>query len=150
MDNTIVSPDKRRDDNLYENDVAELFLDPEGDGKWYYEFEVSPRGVIFDALFPSHRKNLPQSRQWNAPNMIAAAKISEGQWQAEMKIPFSDLSKTSEPPKVGTKWRMNLYRIDQPEPQTTRKKHGDYSAWTAPLIGDFHALERFGTLEFVD
>ena len=150
VDETIVSPHKSRDENLYENDVVEIFLDPEGDGQWYYEFEVSPTGVLFDAMFPSHRKNLPKSRQWNAKGLVAAATIGDERWQAAMKIPFAGLSRTSEHPQVGTRWRMNLYRIDQHEAAKQRTRHGDYTAWTAPLVGDFHTLTRFGTLLFTD
>ena len=40
----------RRDEPLYEEDVVEVFIDPFGGGTTYYEFEVSPRGVLFDAL----------------------------------------------------------------------------------------------------
>ena len=31
-----------------EEDVVEVFIDPFGEGTTYYEFEVSPRGVLFE------------------------------------------------------------------------------------------------------
>jgi hypothetical protein len=37
---------------------------------------------------------------------------------------------------------MNLFRID------AHTRSADYTAWTAPLVGDFHKLDRFGTLVF--
>jgi hypothetical protein len=37
-----------RDANHYEGDVAELFLDPLGDARQYYEIQVTPRGGVLD------------------------------------------------------------------------------------------------------
>ncbi|MBI3912351.1 MAG: hypothetical protein HY320_15640, partial [Armatimonadetes bacterium] len=39
----------RRDDPLYEEEVVEAFLCPTGDLRHYYEFELSPANVLFDA-----------------------------------------------------------------------------------------------------
>ena len=123
----------------------ELFLDPDGDGLNYYEFEVSPSGVIFDALFASHRKDLPRSRRWNGAGVEGAAVHIDGGWTAELKVPWSDIQHAPHsPPRVGDEWRGNLFRID------VHAQGGDFTAWTAPLRGDFHALDRFGTLVFVD
>ena len=49
------------------------------------------------------------------------------------------------PPVVGTEWRVNLYRLDQPQNRTPIG-----SAWSPPMVDDFHALDRFGTLVFGD
>src|SRR5438132_12852967 len=38
----------KRDDPLYDQDVVEVFLSTEGDLHRYFEFEFSPRNVIFD------------------------------------------------------------------------------------------------------
>lgn len=145
VDNDIESPHEQRDDDLYTKDVVELFLDPDGDGLNYYEFEVSPRGVIFDALFASHRNDLPRSRRWNGASVEGAAVRVDGGWTAELKVPWSDIKHAPHsPPRVGDEWRGNLFRVD------VHPESGDFTAWTAPLRGDFHALDRFGTLVFVD
>ena len=151
-DKDLISPFLRHDDDLFTRDVAEVFLDPEGDGKNYYELEVSPRGVTFDALFPSYRKDLPRSRAWNAFAFDAAAVTrgtvddgaSDEGWTAELRIPWATISFAPRtPPAVGDLWRMNLFRID-----VHADGSGHYAAWTPPLRGDFHALDRFGTLRF--
>ena len=36
-------------DPIYDEEIVELFLDPWGHGKKYFEFEISPRGVVFAA-----------------------------------------------------------------------------------------------------
>ena len=152
-DEDLLSPHRRRDEDLFTQDVVEVFLDPGGDGIDYYEIEVSPRGVVFDALFPSHRKDLARSRTWNAPGLTAAARIhgtvddaaADTGWSAELRIPFAGIRHASRsPPRPGDAWRMNLYRNDR-----HADGKADYTAWTAPVVGDFHAFARFGTLVFV-
>ncbi|HWE27485.1 MAG TPA: hypothetical protein VHB97_05750, partial [Polyangia bacterium] len=49
------------------------------------------------------------------------------------------------PPKVGTEWRVNFFRMDQPN---GRPQSG--TGWSAPMVGDFHALDKFGVLVFGD
>ncbi len=153
-DEDLTSPLQERDSDLWAHDVVEVFLDPGGDGLNYYEFQVSPHGVIFDALFPSYRKNLARSRRWNARGIRAAVAVDgfvdddveDVGWTVELLIPFAAIKHAPRsPPKAGDQWRMNLFRIDM---------HGDgqghYTAWTAPIKGDFHTLDRFGTLVFGD
>ncbi len=145
-DDDVLSPHTERDDDLWTKDVVEIYLDPGADGLNYYEFQVSPAGVVFDALFPKYRHNLARSRRWNARGLTAAARIHSGGYTAELAIPFRALRHApSRRPKPGDAWRMNLYRIDIHPDET-----GDYTAWTPPIVGDFHALDRFGTLVFGD
>ena len=49
------------------------------------------------------------------------------------------------PPKVGTEWRVNFFRMDMPAgtPQAG-------TGWSPPMVGDFHALDKFGVLVFGD
>ncbi|MFT7622210.1 MAG: hypothetical protein ACI9WU_001378 [Myxococcota bacterium] len=143
-DDDVDSPFTERDQDLWTRDVAEIYLDPESDAKNYYEIQISPNGVLFDALFPAYRENLERSRKWNAPGIEFAARQRGGGWTAELRVPFSAIryAKTRRP-KPGDSWAMNLYRIDiHPDGR------GDYTAWTPPIVGDFHALDRFGTLVF--
>jgi hypothetical protein len=71
-------------------------------------------------------------------------------WTAELAIPI-EAAKGKEkemknvPPKVGTEWRVNFFRMDQPN---GRPQSG--TGWSPPMVGDFHALEKFGILVFGD
>ena len=49
------------------------------------------------------------------------------------------------PPALGDTWRLNMFRLDAPE-----GKAGNASAWSPPLVGDFHALDKFGEMVFGD
>ena len=153
-DDDLVSTYAVRDDPIYQEDVVEVFLDPEGDKLNYYEFEVSPRNVIFDALFPSYRKDLSLSKKWNAAmrtgvqceGTIDNHGDKDTGWSVEMAIPFADIQfSPRKPPKTGDVWRMNLFRIN-----ITARGQSDYCAWSPPIQGDFHILDRFGFLRFDD
>ena len=50
VDRDIWSTFRRRDEMLSEQEVVEMFIDPFGLGKVYFEFNISPHNVIFDAV----------------------------------------------------------------------------------------------------
>jgi len=71
-------------------------------------------------------------------------------WIVEMAIPLEAVKgKAKEmkgvPPTVGTEWRVNFFRMDLPQ---GHPQNG--TGWSPPMVGDFHALDRFGTLVFGD
>ena len=146
-DNDLQASHTLRDEPLYTQDVVELFIDPEGDAKGYMEFEVSPRGTLFDARFQAYRSDLERAKEFNASSFDAAVQVSgtlddalkDSGYTVEMRIDFSDIGSA---PFSGEMWRINLFRIDK------HPHKSDYTAWTAPLVGDFHALDRFGVLIF--
>ena len=72
--------------------------------------------------------------------MESIVSVDEGRkiWRCSARIPMSSLSDT--PPQVGTRWRMNLYRID--------RAHQAFLASNPTLNGSFHTVDRFGWLEF--
>ena len=150
-DRDLDAPHTTRDAPLYTRDVVEVFIDPDGDMKEYFEFEVSPRGTVFDARFPSYRENLERSKQFSAASFEVAVRVNgtldsaeeDRGYIVEMKVDYSDLGLATAP-KAGERWRINMFRIDYHGPNDA-----DYTAWTAPLVGDFHALDRFGQLHFV-
>lgn len=153
----------QRDDPLYDEEVVELFLCPSGDVRRYYEIEISPHNVIFDAALHSpqlDRRTMTTDREWACEGMLSAVSSNTivhrtppgrrtvtgppGVWSAELAIPFKALRLTGAP-EVGAEWRVNLYRID-------RGARSRYLAWSPTLRrpADFHVPERFGTLRFED
>jgi len=140
-----------RDANLWEQEVVEVFLDPDGDGKTYAELQVSPAGVLFDASFERHRSDLAKARLWDSgaghgvqvDGTLNAREDRDRAWTAELAIPWAKLPAVPHlPPRPGDELRANLFRLD-------RQKGGgqDAAAWSAPVRSDFHALDRFGRLK---
>lgn len=104
-DNNIVSAGKKHDDNVYLGDACEVFLDQTGDGRQYFEIQVSPDNVVMDINFvysgnPQFDQtgrflkfnNLWRFRSWNMSGLkTATGRIKEQEknvgWAVEMAIP---------------------------------------------------------------
>ena len=137
------------DEPIYGEQVVEIFLDADGDGKTYNELEVSPHNVTFDAAFDYRRSDLQKAIAWSSQMQTGvqvqgtldnSGDVDRG-WTAEMKIPLANLYAVPRlPPKPGDTWRFNLYYIDN--------KKNDAEGFSPPMIGDFHNLARFGYLKF--
>jgi len=130
----------RRDDPLYEEEAVEVFLaDGEGDPVEYYELEVSPRGVLFDARV----RDRVADTTWDCPGIRWSARVLRGQplWLAALAIPWSGIGAAGVPRVC----RANFYRIERP-----RDGQAEYSAWSPTLArpADFHRPSRFGRLVF--
>ncbi len=155
QDEDVWSTLKKRDDKLWTQEAVEVFIDANSDGKDYIELQVNPNNAVFDSYLPDYRKN---QNDWNSTMKTAVAVEGtlnkpgdkDKSWTVEMAIPWADTKGKGTialglPPKVGGIWRINLFRLDQP-----RNKPQIAMAWSPPLVGDFHKLDRFGQLVFGD
>ena len=75
----------------------------------YREFEIAPTGDWIDLAIDLDHESYDHS--WSS-GWETKARIDEGKkiWYAAARIPLSAV--TSQRVKDGTKWRINLYRID--------------------------------------
>ncbi|MDH5400661.1 MAG: carbohydrate-binding family 9-like protein [Cyclobacteriaceae bacterium] len=140
-------------DNLYEEDVVEVFLWTDEGTALYFEYEVSPLNYELPILVPNFGGKflgwLPWhydgERKTRHETSIIGGKKESGAvikaWMAEFFIPYSLLNPLQNvPPVSGMKWRANMYRIDYDNGQT---------GWTwQPVRTNFHDYERFGTFIF--
>jgi cellulose/xylan binding protein with CBM9 domain len=145
----------KHDDKLWTQEVDEVMIDADGDGKTYIELQIAPNGTTFDSYLPLYRQN---QNDWES-KMKTAVKVdgtlnkrddTDKGWTVEMAIPLEAVKGRAPagpqiPPKVGDVWRFNMYRMDQP-----KGKAQVGSGWAPPLVGDFHALDKFGELVFAD
>jgi Carbohydrate family 9 binding domain-like len=146
-DSDVSTPFERDDDPLYTSNVVEIFLNPSGDLTRYVEIEVAPSNALFDASFVGRRQNMDRSWSSHARHAVRvdgtlndSRDVDRG-WTVELAIPFEMLP-GSPRPRTGDEWRFNLYRLRQPP--------GEGQALSPPLVPDFHALDRFATLRFVE
>ena len=139
------------DEPLYTSNVVEIFLNPSGDLSRYAEIELAPTDALFDASFSGGpRKNMDLGWASHARHAVHVdgtlndpRDVDRG-WTAELAIPFASLPGMPKPrPARGDKWRFNLYRLRQGPGQP-----GEGQAYSPPMVGDFHALEKFATLRF--
>jgi hypothetical protein len=107
---------KNRDDRLWEEEVVEVFLDPDGDGQNYAELEVSPDNVVVDLLIPRPHSGGGNAIRWDIAGLQNAVSRHAAGWIAEIAIPWKSLAAAgvSTAPKAGDQWRAGLYRIKRP------------------------------------
>jgi len=138
---------EHRDDPIWQEEAVEVFLAPHGETPVrYFEFEVSPLGVLFDATIhnpTSQRADMTGEPSWDCPGVRwKVGKGTERQdWWAEISIPWTGIYPFEDPPRL---WRANLYRIERP-----RDGEPEFSCWspTRTSPADFHKPARFGLLE---
>ena len=132
-------PNGRRD-QLWDRDVAEVFLQPAGsDRRRYKEFEISPNGMWIDLDITPGEKHDLKSELRRRVTLNEASKT----WIAELALPMKSLVKRFDP---AASWKVNFYRVEGPsEPRF-------YSAWqpTGTPAPNFHVPEVFGKLIFAD
>lgn len=91
------------DDPVYRDESVEVFLDPSGNGRDYFQFSVNIANVALDR---SSRMGLAWNPSWE--HMVQAQRE---EYVVEMRIPFSALG-IQESPSPGSRWRINLTRND--------------------------------------
>lgn len=140
--------------DLWNEDVYECFFWPDEQHSVYFEYEISPLGYELPILVPNLDGRFLGWRPWHyeGTRKIQKAVSAEGgpneslakvsRWRAEVFIPFELLKPLHNvPPKPGTKWRANFYRVDYDGKATT--------AWDWSRVGpSFHEFRKFGTLIF--
>lgn len=112
-----------RDEIIYQDNDFEVFIDPDGDGRNYYEYEVNAFGTIMD-LFLNKPYNLQGAADlsWNFKNIKSAvacqgtineASDTDTSWTVELAIPWEAFTADKQmPPADGDRWRINFSRVE--------------------------------------
>jgi hypothetical protein len=111
---------------IYWQNDFEIFIDPDGDSRNYYEFEVNALNTIWELTLDkpynqggiaTHPTNIPGlvSNVWVDGTINDPSDIDQG-WSVEVAIPWIGLQKynpnRSTPPLVNDEWRMNFSRVE--------------------------------------
>jgi hypothetical protein len=155
-DKDIHTPYTKRDDPLYNSEAVEMFIDADGDKDVYVELQAAPNDLHFDAAFKGGpRKNFETAYD---AEYETKAKLDgtfndnsdeDKGWVSEWRIPVDQLRDIHKTPAAGVEWKVNFFRLDRIR-RGDKVVKNEASAWSTPLSGDFHNLDRFGTLRFVD
>ncbi len=148
-DNNIWATMKTRDQHLWLEEVVELFVQADPHKGSYIELEVNPLGTMLDIYLLDKRKPL-HYESWNSQRLkwgiqlvgTVDGKDGDREWTCEIALPLEDVvTAPNLPPRVGDRWRMNLYRVEQrPTPASL--------AWSPTFQEDFHIPAMFGELVF--
>ena len=142
--------------DLWNEDVYEVFLWPDERYPVYFEYEISPLNRELPIIIPNFGGKFLGWRPWHYEgprlvrkntSIVGGPKESraaiEG-WRAEFFIPYTVLKPLQNvPPKPGTVWRANFYRMDHDGGKRTQWE------W-APVGPSFHEYQKFGELVFAD
>ncbi len=151
----------REDDPLWEEEVVELFIDPDGNGHNYYEVEFNPVNARVDlaVINGGERTNgrIQGWFEWDYKNMKNAVYVKgdglkegtkDSYWTVEIAVPYEDMYEMDHvPPRDGDMWRLNAYRIERGKSGKTPEDDW-YAAFSPTLRGSFHTPWRFGKIFF--
>jgi len=148
-DDNIWSTKTKRDDHLWEEEVVEVFLQPNKNEKSYIELEVNPLGALLDSYMLDSVRNLPFD-SWNITDIKWAVSVEgtidgepgDSEWCCEIAFPLLNaVTAVNIPPQNGDAWYMNLYRAELKPAYTL-------ISWSPTFKDDFHMPGFFGKLIF--
>jgi hypothetical protein len=140
---------------LWKQDVVEVFFQPDDKYPIYLEYELSPLNYELPILNSikrgDHARWIPflydgSDRQTRHIVSVKGGEQKSGasvkQWIAKIFIPYKLLNPLDNvPPKRGTRWKANFYRIDY--------DMGNIKWWAwQPVKKSFHELKSYGAILF--
>lgn len=142
--------------DLWNEDVFEVFLWTDERYPVYFEYEISPLNKELAILVPNFGGQFLGWRPWHyerdrqtrkATSIMGGPKEPQASiqgWGAEFFIPYAVLKPLQNiPPKPGTRWRANFYRVDYDGGKATQ--------WDWARVGpSFHEYQKFGELLFAE
>ena len=70
---------REHDQIVFQDNDFEAFIDPDGDGREYYEIEINARGTVFDLfLHRSYRDGAPAIHEWDVGGAFARSIAFDG------------------------------------------------------------------------
>lgn len=127
----------KRDAVIFYDDDFEVFIDPDGDGHNYYEFEMNALNTVWDLLL-LHPYRIPNGENvldnWDINGLKSAVHIEgtlnnpndeDAYWTVEIAFPWEalgELDNMASPPRNNDQWRINFSRVDW----TMETKNGKY------------------------
>ena len=90
---------REHDQIVFQDNDFEAFIDPDGDGREYYEIEINARGTVFDLfLHRSYRDGAPAIHEWDVGGAFARSiafdgtpddsRDVDGGWTVMLAIPW--------------------------------------------------------------
>lgn len=143
------------DSIIYRDNDFEVFIDPYGDGKLYYEFECNAKGTLMDLMMEKpYYQGGNYIMGWDCPGIRLAVSVdgtlnrssdTDRAWYVEMAIPFASLDRGGAKSFDSKLWRMNFSRVEW------LRKEGPEENWVWSPTGvvDIHRPDRWGYVRFI-
>ncbi|HPG29658.1 MAG TPA: carbohydrate-binding family 9-like protein [bacterium] len=140
-DDYIFAEEIKKDGKVYNDDCVEFFIDLDGFGKKYFEFEVNALNTVFDAEIIYNNGNIDFDKAvlWDCENLETAVNKNKDGYSVEIKIPLISLFAGDLSQYKNVKF--NVYRIDRNKEKFNFFAYGKTINW-------FHEPEYFKRIEF--
>jgi hypothetical protein len=134
-------PRKNDDPATWQDSSVEVFLNPSGDCKTYYQLVVNPAAAVLDIALQTLEGQRKADDSWSSGAKVAA-KVNADSWVVEMAVPFKAMGFEPKPRAVivANFCRSRYLKNDAEASQLT--------TWSPFLNVHFHEPDRFGRLEF--
>ena len=132
-----------RDAPLWEEEVVEVFIAPGlADPEEYYEFEVNPKGALWDGriMAPNLKRDhaWTNDASWDCKGVQWGAELTVAGWKAALAIPLRELTNGGPLPND---WRVNFFRIHRPAFRPYQ-----LLSWKPTFEENFHCPQLFGAV----
>jgi hypothetical protein len=149
----------RKDEHLWDEEVVEIFLDPDRSGRDYYELEINPANVVCDLRMISAWPDKKGDIDWNLAGLETRVRTEKSAgrvrgwtataflpWRGFLSLPSAE--RLALPPKPGDSWRFNVFRIKRPGGPASPEKDAVFAAWSPPSALSFHDAGAFRDFVF--
>lgn len=156
----------QHDSVIFQDNDFEVFLNPSGDSRNYFEFEINALNTGWDLfLAKPYRQQGKADNGWEIPGLKTAVYVDgslnhagdrDRRWQVEMAFPWAAFTERSGfgKPNAGQQWRANFSRVEWHTEVLEGKYHKlpgreDNWVWSPQGVVDMHRPEQWGYVMFV-
>jgi hypothetical protein len=154
------------DSVIFRDNDFEVFLNPSGDGRNYFEFEINALNTGWDLfLSKPYREGGKADNSWEIPGLRTAVAIQgtlndasdrDRGWTVEIAFPWTAFASRApvSRPRPGDAWRVNFSRVEwqiEEGGKQYRKMPGkpeDNWVWSPQGLINMHVPDRWGYVEF--
>jgi hypothetical protein len=155
------------DSVIFHDNDFEVFLNPSGDGRNYFEFEMNALNTGWDLfLNKPYREGGKADNSWEIPGLRTAVAIQgtlndatdrDRGWTLEIAFPWAAFASRApvSRPNQGESWRVNFSRVEwqiETGDKQYRKVPGrpeDNWVWSPQGLINMHVPDRWGYVRFI-
>jgi len=157
----------QHDQIVFQDNDFEVFIDPDGDTRQYYEVEINTLNTVFDLFLErTYIDGGPAHHEWDLQGLKTAVHVdgtlgdpsdTDDGWSVELALPWSSLAEYAHqpaPPREGDVWRVNFSRVEwrhrivEGRYQKVPDTREDNWVWSPQGRINMHLPERWGYVTF--
>ncbi len=163
---------REHDAVIFQDNDFEIFVDPQGRARRYFEIEMNQLATVWDLFLPkAYRDGGHAENGWNITGLRIAVALNgtlnnprdrDRGWTVELAIPwaaFADSGQNTVPPRVNDRWRVNFSRVEWDVDTLRGAYHKRTNSagkplpehnwvWSPQGVVNMHVPERWGVVQF--